>query len=296
MPDSPSSFDPLTVSTLGDLWQAVRDALDDAAIAEAERHADWMVEATTGARRAERIAFPERTVRAVQVAQAALMVERRLTGEPVHYIIGEADFYGLTLRVTPDVLIPRPETEEVVEEALGRVRDLDAPAVLDVGTGSGGIALAIQHARPDAAVSACDVSSAALAVARANARRLDLPARFVHADVLADGFAAAVGGPFDLLISNPPYIPDAEAPTLDPTVRDFEPALALFSGEDALRFYRALAQQAPRVLRPGGWVVAETHAEYAGDVLACWEAEGLKALARKRDLAGRWRIAVGRLS
>jgi release factor glutamine methyltransferase len=245
-------------------------------------------------------------------------VRRRAAREPLQYVLGHADFYGLRLRVTPAVLIPRPETERVVERALALIADVPTPRVVDVGTGSGCIACAVAHERPTARVVGCDVSTGALAVARANADALGLPIAFGEADLTAPAFPAQVrallgrpGGPppedaatggdalsdaarFDLVVSNPPYVPDAEADALAPEVREHEPPVALFTGADPLVCYRALARHAAALLRPGGRLVTETHADYAADVAAVFRDAGLADVRTERDLAGRPRLALAR--
>ena len=269
--------------------------LDAAGIEDARRNAEWMVEEATGATRAGLYARPDVVVEPAEAALVERYVARRATGEPVQYVLGHADFYGLRLTVTPDVLIPRPETEEVVEEALRRLQGCEAPWVLDVGTGSGAVALAVAHQRPDAQVFAVDVSSGALAVAAANADRLGLAVSFVEADALRPAFALDVPPTFDLLISNPPYVPEAERDGLQREVRDHEPGTALFVPDaDPLVFYRALAGHAEHLLRPGGWLVAETHADLGQQVGHLWTEAGLVEVAVLPDLARRDRIAVGR--
>ncbi len=222
------------------------------------------------------------------------MVRRRLEHEPLQYILGYAEFYGLRLTVTPAVLIPRPETEELVEAALDLVDGVREPTVLDVGAGSGCIALAIKKIRPDARVFACDVSSAALEVARRNARANDLAVDFVEADLLAAGFTKSVTRGLDLLVSNPPYIAEEEAATLPADVRAYEPHVALFALEDPLAFYRRLAQVGRRLLDGGGWMALETHAEYGADVVRIVEQAGYADVSLRRDLAGRNRIVLAR--
>lgn len=283
-----------TAWTRGTLLRHAAETLTAAGVDDARRNAEWMLEDTLGVGRAGLYAYPDAPVSAATAAHVLTLVARRRAGEPLQYILGHADFFGLRLAVGPGVLIPRPETEQVVEAALARVAGIPAPRVLDVGTGSGCIALALAHARPDAEVVGCDVSLAALAIARANAARLGLDVRFVEADLLAPAFAAAVPGSLDLLVSNPPYIPDREAATLGTEVRDHEPALALFAGPDPLRFYRVLADHAAGLLRPGGHVVLEGHPDHAhaaGELLA---AAGISDVAVAIDLAGRPRIVSGR--
>ncbi len=275
------------------LLDAATARLDAAGVEGARRTAEWIVEEATGATRAAIYARPDVVVEPGEAALAERYVARRAAGEPVQYVLGHTDFYGLRLAVTPDVLIPRPETEEVVEEALRRVRAVEAPWVLDVGTGSGAVALAVKHERPDAEVFAVDVSPGALAVAAANAGRLGLAVTWVEADALRPAFAADVPPTFDLVVSNPPYVPEAERAGLQREVRH-EPETALFVPDaDPLVFYRALAGHAGRLLRPGGWLVAETHADLGRGVGRLFAEAGLGAVEVLPDLARRDRIAVG---
>ena len=275
------------------LLDAAVARLDAAGVDDPRRNAEWIVEDVTGARRVDLYARPDVVVEPGEAALVDQMLARRAAGEPVQYVLGSADFYGLTLAVTPAVLIPRPETETVVEHALSRVADIEAPWVLDVGTGSGAIALAVKHQRPDAQVFAADVSPAALAVAAGNAERLGLDVTFVEADALRPAFADHVPPAFALLISNPPYVPASEAPTLQRELAH-EPDTALFVPDhDPLVFYRALAGHAERLLRPGGVLVAETHADFGRQVAALWTGAGLADVALMPDLAGRDRVAVG---
>ena len=275
------------------LLDAAVDRLTEAGVEHARRTAEWIVEEATGASRADLIARPDAAVEPAEATLVARYVTRRAAGEPVQYVLGHADFYGLRLAVTPDVLIPRPETEEVVEEALRRLRGAKAPWVLDVGTGSGAIALAVKHERPDAEVFAVDVSPGALSVAADNADRLGLAVTFVEADALRPAFAEDVPPTFDLVVSNPPYVPEAERAGLQREVRDHEPGAALFVPDaDPLVFYRALAGHAQQLLRPGGWLVAETHADLGRAVGQLWAEAGLDGVEVLPDLARRDRIAV----
>lgn len=210
-------------------------------------------------------------------AMAALCARRR-AGEPVAYLLGEKEFHGLALQVDARVLVPRPDTETLVEWALDVAQGRDRPAMLDLGTGSGAIALALQHARPDAVVDAVDASADALAVARANAQRLGLPVRFAQADWLA---GAASG--YDLIVSNPPYIAagDPHLPALA-----HEPTSALVSGADGLDDIRRLVADAPAHLAPGGWLLLEHGHDQAAAVRALLTAAGLEAAQSRPDLAG----------
>jgi release factor glutamine methyltransferase len=278
------------VLTRATLLADATDRLRAADIDDARRNAEWIVEDVLRIDRAALLTRSEEPVTADEKKQVEALVERRARREPIQYVLGHADFFGLRLRVSPDVLIPRPETEELVEAALTRLEAVDRPWVLDVGTGSGAIALAIRHARPDAEVFACDVSPKALAVASVNAGRLGLDVTLVEADALAPEFASGVPACFDLLVSNPPYIPDAERSSLQPEVRDHEPHGALFAGHDALVFYRAFAGHAGRVVKPGGGLLVECHADYAGDVRDLFVEAGFTDVSLRRDLAGRDRL------
>ncbi len=286
---------PISAVTHRALLDQATARLEAAGVESARRSAEWMLEETTGQTRTSLIARPDAPVDAGAEALFGRMVARRVAREPVQYVLGHADFYGLRLTVTPAVLIPRPETEEVVEEALRRIRSHERPWVLDIGTGSGAIALAVKHARPDAEVFAVDVSPEALAVAAQNAARLHLAVTFVRADALRPQLAADVPPTFDLIVSNPPYVPASERDGLEPEVRDHEPGLALFVDDaDPLRFYRALAGHADALLRPGGWLAAETHADFGPAVRDVFAGAGLSEAQILPDLAGRDRIALAR--
>jgi release factor glutamine methyltransferase len=213
------------------------------------------------------------------------LAHRRAAGEPVAYLTGHKEFYGLSLAVDARVLVPRPDTETLVEWALDVLRDRPAPRVIDLGTGSGAIALAIRSARPDALVEAVDSSAAALAVARANAQRLGLPVQFRQAHWLQGA------GSYELVVSNPPYVAedDPHLPALA-----HEPRQALAAGPDGLDDLRAIIAAAPAHLAPGGWLLLEhgwDQAEAARGLLA---AAGFTQVASRRDLAGTERCSGGR--
>ena len=196
--------------------------------------------------------------------------------------------------VTPDVLIPRPETEILVETALGLLLGVARPVIVDVGTGSGCIALSLAAERPDAVVRATDVSAAALAVARENARRLGLEDRVAfHEGDLLEPVSAESGG-VDLVVSNPPYVDAGDRDSLAPEVRDHEPAISLFAPGDALSVYRRLAIAAAQVLRPGGWLVVEVGAGQAEAVRAIFEGAGLRVGATIPDLQAIPRVVTAR--
>ena len=212
----------------------------------------------TGCDRAYLLTHPEAQLTAGQAALYQSWLERRARHEPVQYILGEQEFFGLKFLVTPDVLIPRPETEHLVEATLVRAVHNRPLRIVDVGTGSGAVAVALAHAMPKAQVTALDISAAALAVALENAQRhgVEQRIRFVQSDLLAAiAPAAVVNEQFDIVVSNPPYV--AKNELLEPQVRDYEPAAALFAGPDGLDIYRRLIPQAHSALRPGGWLLME---------------------------------------
>jgi release factor glutamine methyltransferase len=228
-------------------------------------------------------------------AQRAVMrdlVRRRAQSEPVAHLVGHREFFSLDFAVSPDVLIPRPDTETLVLDLITHARRLPAPAILDVATGSGCIAIAAAVQVPAARVTASDVSPAALTLARQNADRHGVAARitFLEGDLLAP---LPAGAQFDFLVSNPPYIPTAQLETLDREVRDYEPRLALDGGPDGLRFLATLLQQAPSVLVPGGRLLLEFTPEQAPALLELATAQPeLSDPAVLKDLAGRPRVLV----
>jgi release factor glutamine methyltransferase len=227
--------------------------------------------------------------RAETEALAALLARRR-AHEPVARILGTREFWSLPLAVTPDVLVPRPETETVVEAALAAIEERRAARIADLGTGSGAILLALLAELPQASGVGTDRDPRALAVARDNAERLGLRARtgFVACD-----FGTALAGGFDLVVSNPPYIPTAEIATLAPEVRDFDPRGALDGGRDGVAAYRAIAADARRLLAPGGTIAVEVGLGQADAVAALMAAHGLVACGTpRRDLAGVARVVV----
>lgn len=214
-------------------------------------------------------------------------VRRHLTGEPTAYILGQWDFYDMTLTVTPDVLIPRDDSMAVTELAIKKALYLPQnPRILDLCTGSGCIGLAIARRVKDAKLTLGDVSPEALRVAKKNAADLHLGGRVscVHADALQP--VAPFLGKFDLIVSNPPYVTTAEMERLDPSVRDYEPHLALHGGEDGLDFYRAIVKNYTPALRPGGCLALEFGQGQESAVCAILEGAGYQILEWKEDNSG----------
>lgn len=231
------------------------------------------------------LAEGERLLDGAQAAELAGLVQRRSAREPLAYVLGEWGFRGLVLDVDARVLVPRPETEIVVERCLARLDGLAAPRVLDVGTGSGAIALAIADEHPGARVTGIDVSPDALAVARGNAARSGLAVDLVEHDL----FAGLPEGPWSLVVSNPPYVGAADIDALPSEVRDWEPRVALVA-EDATE---AVARGAVAVLEPGGALVLEVADDDAARVTGLLGRLGYEEVAVTADLTGRERVVEG---
>ncbi len=236
---------------------------------------------------------PQRPVDAEATARFHAVVERRVTHEPVQHLLGYEEFRGLRIVVTPDVLIPRPETEGLVERALELLADRAGVIVADIGTGSGAIACALASARADLEVLAVDRSLGALSVASENVRGLGLAARvrLLAGDLF--GPLGSLGGSLDMIVANPPYLPSGIIPTLPVEVERFEPHLALDGGPDGLRVLRRLVAEAPRFLRPGAWLVMEIGEEQAGPLASLMAAEGFSRIGARRDLRGVERYIEG---
>jgi len=236
------------------------------------------------------MARTEQALTTEQLARFDGLLQRRLRGEPVAYIIGRREFFGLDYGLTPDVLIPRPDTETLVEAALQRIPASQSCLVLDLGTGSGAIAIAIAVHRPLAKVTAVDHSGAALEVARGNVERLSASnVRLLR----SDWFNALEGEVFDAIVSNPPYIA-ATDPHLSQGDLRFEPSGALVSGKDGLDDIRAIVAQVPAHLAPGGWLLLEHGYDQAERVAALLEDAGFKDVDHAADLAGIERVTLGR--
>jgi len=273
----------------------------------ARRDAELLTARALGRSRAYVLAHMTDPVAEADAERARQLFERRRSGTPIAYVLQSREFYGLELRVTQDVLIPRPETELLVDLALSvleageprarlvseahtraRVSCPAAPRVLDVGTGSGAIALAVAANAPRAAITATDVSRSALAVARENAARHGLSIDFV----VSDGFAALGEARFDVVISNPPYVA-ADDPHLSEGDVRHEPRLALVGGEDGLDLLRMIAAESPAHLVQAGWLLFEHGYDQAHACRALLEAGGFKQVASWRDLAGVERVSGG---
>jgi len=273
--------------TIATTRHALADKFRQAGIDSAETDARLLMAHALGVDRAELIANGGRALTVGQAEAIDALAARRLKREPVARIFGHKEFWSLSLQIGPAVLVPRPETETVVEAALDAVardaRQMAQLRILDIGTGSGALLLALLSELPNAVGTATDISAAALDVARANAERSGLAGRctFIACDI-----AAGVPGPFDLIVSNPPYVVHGEIASLAPEVRDYDPALALDGGADGLDGYRAIAAQARGLLAPGGKLIVELGAGQEAAVRALFTNAGLTAAAVLNDLAG----------
>jgi release factor glutamine methyltransferase len=263
-----------------------------------------------GRDRAWLYAHPEEAISSQELDKFLCLIDRRANGEPTQHLTGKQEFWSLEFEVTPDVLIPRPETEHVIEVALGRLalRELRAGRpqktngegflIADIGTGSGCLAIALAKELPGARIYATDISSAALAVARRNAERHKVADRihFLESDLaLTLSVNGAAESAFDLIVSNPPYIPRRDAHTLAREVRDHEPVIALYGGEEGYELYAGLIALARRYLKPGGIFVAELGHDSLPAVQPLLDTREWTAVGVSNDLAGIPRvIAAGR--
>jgi len=220
------------------------------------------------------------------------LIERRAAGEPIQYITGECEFFGLPFRVNRDVLIPRPETEHLVEKALELAADFAQPRIVDVGTGSGAIAVALAHKLPNAEVTAIDLSSAALQVAKGNAECNSVAdrIRFLEGDLLAP----VAGEQFEFVVSNPPYVANGDRELLAAEVREHEPELALFAGSHGLDIYSRLAPAAYQAVAPNAFALFEIGYGQADAIAQLLRAVGFKDVQFTKDLQGIDRVICGR--
>jgi release factor glutamine methyltransferase len=264
-----------------------------AGIESADLDARILIGQALGANQTALTADSTRTINPAEQAIIDALAQRRLDREPVARIVGQKEFWSLPLRLNSATLVPRPETETVVEAALAAIDARGSRSlplrIADLGTGSGALALALLSELPHAFAAATDLSIDALVAARANARRLG----FDRAAFIACDMTQALRGPFDLIVSNPPYIASDDIASLDPEVRVYDPRLALDGGPDGLNAYRAIAATAPALLATGGALVVELGIEQMEPVTALFAAAGLAPLPPRSDLNGVLRALVG---
>ena len=255
MPPEPAPQPP-TVWTIQALLKWTADYLRTKGIESARLESEVLLAHVLNCPRIELIARSLEQPAEADRAKFRELIRRRVEGWPVAYLVGTKEFYLLKFEVSPAVLVPRPETETLVMEALRLLKPLKGPTVLDLGTGSGCIAVSVAHQKKDARVTATDISPDASDVARRNAERHGVADRitFLQGDLLA---AVPAGSTFDLVVSNPPYVTPTELAALTPDVREHEPRLALDGGPDGLAFYRRIAAGVGPLLKPGGWLLVE---------------------------------------
>lgn len=283
----------------GSLLQAAKDlreSLREAGIASPEAEAAWLLEAATGLSRAEQVLESGRVLDEDETERLQGWLMRRVKREPLQLVLGVAPFMGLEVQVRPGVLVPRPETERLVELVLASVREKANPRLHDVGTGTGAIALALAAARPDARVTASDIDPTAVLVAGSNAMALGLPLEVWSSDLLTAPEVAQVVAKADVLVANLPYLPESDRGRLPPEL-DFEPDAALYAGEDGLDLAWALAQEAAQLLRPGATVWWEVDPRNVDELSSRLRSQGVwRELQTFPDLAGRVRFVRATLS
>ena len=268
------------------------ERFQSAGVEEPSREARLTLCAACGVPPAVLISAPEAPLGAA-AARLNEFSARRAAGEPLSKIRGKREFWGLTFAISPDVLDPRPETETIVEAAVALFasRRREALRILDLGVGSGSLLCALLSEFPEARGLGVELSTAAAKVARANVDACGLAPR---ADIRVACWSEDVGGPFDLIVSNPPYIPSAEIAGLAREVSDFDPRLALDGGADGLEAYRAIMPASVRLIAPGGWLLAEVGAGQSADALAIAAKAGFLDCTARRDLAGVERVVAAR--
>lgn len=279
--------------TLAELLRKARRQLAEAGIVDAALDARLLVEHFSGTTRTQAISQPDRMIDPATVAAVEAALARRISGEPVHRILGFREFYGLRLSLSKETLEPRPDTETLVEAVLPFVRQAvqgkGACSILDLGTGTGAIALALLSAVPQAVATGVDISADALATAARNGADLGLDGRFC---TLQSDWFEKISDRYDAIVSNPPYIAGKEIATLQKEVRDFDPLRALDGGADGLDAYRIIAGGTAAYLEKDGIVAVEIGSTQKDDVTALFGQAGFRAVEAVRDLAGNDRVLV----
>lgn len=278
---------------LQEAWQVVREAFAAADIEDAGLEAMLLVEHVTGLGRIDRVTRPKAILTPEQLDKLNALATRRVGGEPVYRIIGRREFFGLELALSPDTLEPRPDTEILVERVIRLARDCvtrkGTCKILDIGTGTGAVALAVLANVPEAEAVGTDIAVGALDVAARNAAAHSLDQRF---RALGSNWFSKVSGRFDLIASNPPYIPTADIATLAPEVRDHDPHAALDGGPDGLEAYRRIAAGSRNFLNAGGFVALETGYDQKEAVSAVFTKNGYRFVESANDLGGNHRVVV----
>lgn len=274
-----------------DLLKSTEKKLRAAGIESAQREAEWLLGATLQADRANLYLMREQRLQQHEQTQFEALLQRRLHREPLQYILGNCEFCGFEFTVTPAVLIPRPETELLVEKVVELAAQFDSPRIIDLGTGSGCIAVSLAKLIANANVVAIDISAAALEIAQANASKQDVAERIEFR--LADMTKLNFDETFDLIVSNPPYVLESERPGLQPEIHDWEPAAALYVNDDGLAFYRSIINYSKAHLRSGGWVACEMASQRSTAIEKLFREAGLFQVQIIQDLAGFDRHVIG---
>ena len=284
------------MKTYNDVYMQARNALRESGIEGYNLEARLLVATAAGKTTQELLRDLSLYTTAEMADKVAALTERRISGEPVAYITGAWEFYGLPMFVTPDVLIPRMDTELLVDAAkeLLNGRKMDA-RVLDLCCGSGCIACAVGHEMPAARIVAVDLSAKALEVTRRNVAANRLSSRVICMQADATASPPMSMGQFDMIVSNPPYVRSADMKKLDPSVRNFEPSWALDGGKDGLKFYKAIIKFWKSVLRPGGYLLFEVGEGQAESVKEMMLAGGFRSVSSKFDTLGVERVVMGKM-
>ncbi len=262
--------------------------LAEKGVENARLESEWLLCHVTGLNRMGLYLNFDKPLNTEELSSYRSLVARRSRREPLQYLLGTQEFDGLEFTVTPDVLIPRHDTETLIEEAVRLAPD--AKTILDIGTGSGCIAIALARRLPGSSVTAVDISAEALEVARLNAKKIGADIDFLHGSFLEP----VAGRKFDLIVSNPPYITTSDLTILQPEVRDFEPVIALDGGVDGLAPYRSIISKAPSCLNPDGWLIFEIGAGQENDIAPMLEKSGFADISHAKDTADIIRTAGGR--
>ncbi len=278
-----------------DLLKSTEQQLRETGIEPPKSEAEWLLTAVLNTDRANLFLMREHELQPNQQANFEALLRRRLKREPLQYILGVCAFFGFEFVVSPAVLIPRPETELLVEKVVGLAAKFSSPRIIDLGTGSGCIAISLAKLMAKARLVATDISAAALEMAQKNAQRLGVADRieFRLADV-AQPEALSVSEPFDIVVSNPPYVLETERASLQPEIREWEPAAALYVGDDGLKFYRNIIDYCHRHLRASGWVACEMASQRSVAIAGLFREAGFHHVQIIKDLAGLERHLIGK--
>lgn len=274
-----------------DLLKSTEKKLRAAGIESAQREAEWLLGAAVQSDRANLYLMREQRLQQHEQAQFEALLQRRLHREPLQYILGNCEFCGFEFAVTPAVLIPRPETELLVEKIVELAASMEMPRIIDLGTGSGCIAVSLAKFIANAQVVAVDISAAVLEIAQANAKKLGVAERIEFR--LADMTKLNFDETFDLVVSNPPYVLESERPSLQPEIHDWEPAEALYVKDDGLGFYCSIIDYSKKHLRSGGWVACEMASQRSTAIEKLFREAGLFQVQIIQDFAGFDRHVIG---